>query len=174
MTDQLKIRMFLLLFYISANIISYMLLRIENPFMQLANKLRNPFSEEEKVKLARALESSYDKVRSVMLAQEAAKDQSKPTVIKLGNVGTRFFILNIYYNDDEMYDDIPMSIRQILPSISPVRIDVMATISKASADLQENYVKAAQAYDDGDIHAHFFKEVVEEDEGIRPVDDKVE
>jgi predicted neutral ceramidase superfamily lipid hydrolase len=109
-----------------------MLLRIESPFVQLANKLRNPFSEEEKVKLARALESSYDKVRSVMLAQEATKAQSKPTVITLGNLGTRFFILNIYYNDDEMYDDIPMSIRQILPSISPVRIDVMA-------DLQHPY-----------------------------------
>jgi hypothetical protein len=29
-----------------------MLLRIETPFVQLANKLGNPFSEEEKVKLA--------------------------------------------------------------------------------------------------------------------------
>lgn len=148
-----------------------MLLRIESPFVQLTNKLGNPFSEEEKVKLAKALESTYDKIRSVMLAQETAKEQSKPTVIKLGNLGARFFALNIYYNGDEMADDIPMSIRQILPSISPVRIDILATISKSSVDSQENYIKAAQAYDDGDIHAHYLKEVKEENEGVRPIDD---
>lgn len=130
-----------------------MLLRIESPFVQLANKLGNPFSEEEKVKLAKALESNYDKVRAVILAQEKAKEQSRPTVIELGNLGTRFFALNIYYNDDKMGDDIPMSVRQLVPSISPVRIDVMATISRSSNNSQENYVKVAQAFDDGDIHA---------------------
>lgn len=139
--------------------------------MQLANKLGNPFSEEEKVKLAKALESNYDKVRAVILAQEKAKEQSRPTVIELGNLGTRFFALNIYYNDDKMGDDIPMSVRQLVPSISPVRIDVMATISRSSNNSQENYVKVAQAFDDGDIHAHYLKEIIEEDNGIRPVDD---
>jgi hypothetical protein len=148
-----------------------MLLRIESPFVQLANKLGNPFSEEEKVKLAKALESNYDKVRAVILAQEKAKEQSRPTVIELGNLGTRFFALNIYYNDDKMGDDIPMSVRQLVPSISPVRIDVMATISRSSNNSQENYVKVAQAFDDGDIHAHYLKEIIEEDNGIRPVDD---
>jgi hypothetical protein len=148
-----------------------MLLRIESPFVQLANKLGNPFSEEEKVKLAKALESNYDKVRAVILAQENAKEQSRPTVIELGNLGTRFFALNIYYNDDKMGDDIPMSVRQLVPSISPVRIDVMATISRSSNNSQENYVKVAQAFDDGDIHAHYLKEIIEEDNGIRPVDD---
>jgi hypothetical protein len=148
-----------------------MLLRIESPFVQLANKLGNPFSEEEKVKLAKAIESNYDKVRAVILAQEKAKEQSRPTVIELGNLGTRFFALNIYYNDDKMGDDIPMSVRQLVPSISPVRIDVMATISRSSNNSQENYVKVAQAFDDGDIHAHYLKEIIEEDNGIRPVDD---
>jgi hypothetical protein len=148
-----------------------MLLRIESPFVQLANKLGNPFSEEEKVKLAKALESNYDKVRAVILAQENAKEQSRPTVIEIGNLGTRFFALNIYYNDDKMGDDIPMSVRQLVPSISPVRIDVMATISRSSNNSQENYVKVAQAFDDGDIHAHYLKEIIEEDNGIRPVDD---
>jgi hypothetical protein len=148
-----------------------MLLRIESPFVQLANKLGNPFSEEEKVKLAKALESNYDKVRAVILAQENAKEQSRPTIIELGNLGTRFFALNIYYNDDKMGDDIPMSVRQLVPSISPVRIDVMATISRSSNNSQENYVKVAQAFDDGDIHAHYLKEIIEEDNGIRPVDD---
>jgi hypothetical protein len=148
-----------------------MLLRIETPFVQLANKLGNPFSEEEKVKLAKALESNYDKVRAVILAQENAKEQSRPTVIELGNLGTRFFALNIYYIDDEVGDDIPMSVRQLVPSTSPVRIDVMATISRWSDKSQENYVKVAQAFDDGDIHAHYLKELIEEDNGIRPVDD---
>jgi hypothetical protein len=148
-----------------------MLLRIESPFVQLANKLGNPFSEQEKVELAKSLESSYDKIRSIILAQETAKEEFKPTVIKLGNFGARFFALNIYYNGDEMADNIPMSIRQILPSISPVRMDVLATVSKSSLDLQENYIKAAEVYDDGDIHAHYLKEVIQEDEGIRPVDE---
>jgi len=129
-----------------------MLLRIESPFMQLANKLGNPFSEEVKVKLAKALESNYDKIRSVILAQETDKEQSKPTVIDLGNLGARFFALNIYYYGDKTAD-VPMSVRQIVPSISPVRIDVMGTISRSSANSQQNYVKAAQAFYDGDIHA---------------------
>jgi hypothetical protein len=149
-----------------------MLLRIESPFVQLANKLGNPFSEEEKVKLAKALEAKYDKIRSVVSTQENAKEQSKPTIIELGNLGTRFFALNIYYSNEEMGDDIPMSIRQLLPSISPVRIDLMASISKSSDNSQEDYIKVAQVYDDGDIHAHYLKEVIQEDEGIRPRDDK--
>lgn len=149
-----------------------MLLRIESPFVQLANKLGNPFSEEEKVKLAKALEANYDRIRSVVSAQENVKEQSKPRIIELGNLGTRFLALNIYYSDDEMGDDIPMSIRQLLPSISPVRIDLMASISKSSDNSQEDYIKVAQVYDDGDIHAHYLKEVIQEDEGIRPRDDK--
>ena len=116
-----------------------MLLRIESPFVQLTNKLGNPFSEEEEVNLVKALESTYDKIR-LMLAQETAKEQSKPIVIKLGNLSARFFALNIYYSGDEMADDIPMSIRQLLPPISPVRIDILATISKSSVDSQENYI----------------------------------
>jgi hypothetical protein len=149
-----------------------MLLRIENSFLQLANKLGKPFSEEDKEKLARSLELNYDKIRSLMSAQENAKDQAKPTIIELGNIGGRFFALNIYYSRDEMGDDIPMSIRQLLPSQSPVHIDVMATISQPSDDSQNNYLKAAQVYDDGDIHSHYMKEARQEDQGISPIDNK--
>jgi hypothetical protein len=149
-----------------------MLLRIENSFLQLANKLGKPFSEEDKEKLARSLELNYDKIRSLMSAQENAKDQAKPTIIELGNIGGRFFALNIYYSRDEMGDDIPMSIRQLLPSQSPVHIDVMATISQPSDDSQNNYLKAAQVYDDGDIHSHYMKEARQEDQGISPKDNK--
>jgi hypothetical protein len=149
-----------------------MLLRIENSFLQLANKLGKPFSEEDKEKLARSLELNYDKIRSVMSAQENAKEQAKPTIIELGDIGGRFFALNIYYSTDEMGDDIPMSIRQLLPSQSPVHLDVMATISQSADDSQRNYLKAAQVYDDGDIHSHYMKEVRQEDQGIRSIDNK--
>ena len=149
-----------------------MLLRIENSFVQLTNKLGKPFSEEDKEKLARSLELNYHKIRSAISAQENAKEKAKPTIIELGYIGGRFFALNIYYSTDEMGDDIPMSIRQLLPSQSPVHLDVMTTISQSPDDLQRNYLKAAQVYDDGDIHAHYMKEVRQEDQGIRSIDNK--
>ena len=77
---------------------------------------------------------NYDKIQSVISAQENAKEQTKPTIIELGNIGGRFFALNIYYSTDEMGDDIPMSIRELLPSQSPVHLDVMATISQSPDD----------------------------------------
>ncbi len=149
-----------------------MLLRIENTFLQLANKLGKPFSEEDKEKLGRLLELNYDKIRLVMSAQENAKDQAKPTIIELGNIDGRLFALNIYYSKDEMGDNVPISIRQLLPSQSPVHIDVMATISQLPDDSQNNYLKAAEVYDDGDIHSHYIKEIRQEDHGISPIDNK--
>jgi hypothetical protein len=136
-----------------------MLLRRENSFLQLANKLGKPFSEEDKEKLATSLELNYHNIRSVISTQENSKEQSKPTIIELGNIGERFFALNIYYSRDEVADDIPMSIRELLPSQSPVHIDVMATISQSPSNSQENYLKVGQVYDDGDIHSHYLKEV---------------
>jgi hypothetical protein len=136
-----------------------MLLRIENSFLQLANKLGKPFSEEDKERLATSLELNYHNIRSVISTQENAKERSKPTIIELGNIGGRFFALNIYYSRDEVGDDIPMSIRELLPSQSPVNIDVMATISQSPGNLQENYLKVGQVYDDGDIHSHYLKDV---------------
>jgi hypothetical protein len=136
-----------------------MLLRIENSFLQLANKLGKPFTEEDKERLATSLELNYHNIRSVISTQENDKDQSKPTIIELGNIGGRFFALNIYYSRDEMGDDIPMSIREVLPSQSPVRIDIMASISQSPGNSQENYLKVGQVYDDGDVHSHYLKEV---------------
>ena len=136
-----------------------MLLRIENSFLQLANKLGKPFSEEDKERLATSLELNYHNIRSVISTQENSKEQSKPTIIELGNIGKRFFALNIYYNRDEMGDDIPMSIRELLPSQSPVHIDIMATISQSPGNSQENYLKVGQVYDDGDNHANYLKEI---------------
>ena len=145
-----------------------MLVRIENSFVQLANKLSKPFSEKDKEKLARALELNYDKIRSVMFAQENAKEQSKPTIIELGNIGGRFFALSVYFSKDEMGDDIPESIRRLLPAQSPVHIDVMATTSESPDNSEQNYLKAGEVYNDGDIHSHYIHEVRQEDQGIRP------
>lgn len=136
-----------------------MLLRIENSFLQLANKLGKPFSEEDKERLATSLELNYHNIRSVISTQENSKEQSKPTIIELGNIGKRFFALNIYYNRDEMGDDIPMSIRELLPSQSPVHIDIMTTISQSPGNSQENYLKVGQVYDDGDNHSNYLKEI---------------
>ena len=149
-----------------------MLLRIENSFVQLTNKLGKPFSEEDKEKLARSLELNYHKIRSAISAQENAKEKAKPTIIELENIGGRFFALNIYYSTDEMGDDIPMSVKQLLPSQSPVHLNIMASISDSPSNSQENYLKAGEVYDDGDIHSHYIKEIRQEDLGIRPMDDK--
>ena len=80
-----------------------------------------------------------------MLEQEKSKDKSKPTLLELGNIGSRFFGFNIYYNDD--VDDVPISIRELIPTISPVRLDLMATTKTTkSADpnstpLSANFAK---------------------------------
>ncbi len=75
----------------------------------------------------------------IMLEQEKSKDKSKPTLLELGNIGYRFFGFNIYYNDD--VDDVPISIRELIPTISSVRLDLMATTKKTkSAD--PAYLKA--------------------------------
>ena len=54
-----------------------MLLRIENSFLQLANKLGKPFSEEDKERLAISLELNYHNIRSVISTQENSKEQLK-------------------------------------------------------------------------------------------------
>ncbi|MGE5634987.1 MAG: hypothetical protein ACM3VV_07115 [Deltaproteobacteria bacterium] len=37
-------------------------------------------------------------------------------------------------------------------------------------DSRQNYMKVAQVHDDGDIHAHYINEVIQEDKGILPID----
>jgi len=38
-----------------------------------------------------------------------------------------------------------------------------------SNDADSGYLKAGQVYDDGDIHSKYINEMVEEDEGRRPM-----
>ncbi|HXX96163.1 MAG TPA: hypothetical protein VEL11_03485 [Candidatus Bathyarchaeia archaeon] len=96
---------------------------------------------------------------------EKSKDNSKPTLLQLGNIGSRSFGFNIYYNDD--LDDVPISIRQLIPTISPVRLDLMVKKTE-SAEPNSTYLKAAEVYDDGSIQAKYYAEAIREDEGIKP------
>src|ERR687883_1806909 len=108
-------------------LLNNMLVKLDQPFLETTQKLKNPFTPADKEKLAEDIELNYDKIMSVISAQETAKENSKPTIIELGNIGSRFFALNIYYDADENRDDVPKSIQQLLPSISPVKVDVLAT-----------------------------------------------
>ena len=107
---------------------------------------------------------------SIISAQELAKENSKPTIIELGNIGSRFFALNIYYNTDENREDVPRIIQQLLPSISPVKVDVLATTTahQVPDDPNVTYLKVAQIYDDGSRDSKYLDEVRKEDEGISP------
>ena len=153
-----------------------MIIRLEDSFIKLAQQLGKPFSEAEKHRLAEFISDSitYDKIRTVISDQERNKERSKPTIIELGNINERYFALNAYYNEDQMEDNIPLSIRELLPTISPVYIDVMASMSQTATDndTRQNYMKVAQLYDDGDMHAHYVNEVIQEDSGILPIDDR--
>jgi hypothetical protein len=149
-----------------------MILRLESIFLQTTNKLGNPFSEENKENLARLVEKNFDKIRNAIALQEELKEEYKPAVVELGKIDKSIFSLSIYYRIDEMGDDIPISIRELLPTQSPVRMDILASISEPTGDTEESYIKAGEVYDDGDIHSHYLKEVKLEDQGVRPVDDK--
>ena len=82
-------------------ILNNMLVRLDQVFLETTQKLKKPFTPADKEKLAEDIELNYNKIISIISAQELAKENSKPTIIELGNIGSRFFALNIYYNIDE-------------------------------------------------------------------------
>ena len=65
---------------------------------------------------------------------------------------------------------VPRIIQQLLPSISPVNVDVLATTTAHQVldDPNVTYLKVAQIYDDGSRHSKYLDEVRKEDEGISP------
>jgi hypothetical protein len=149
-----------------------MILRLESTFLQTLNKLGNPFDEENKQKLAKLIENNFGKIREANDLQQKLKEEYKPAVIELGKIGRSNFSLSIYYRGDEMDDDTPMSIRELLPSRSSIRMDIMASFSDPAGNKDEGYMKIGEVYDDGDIHSHYVKEVRLEDQGVRPLDYK--
>ena len=121
-----------------------MIISIEESFIQLANKLNKPFLDIDKERLARAIELSYNKIFSVISNLEKSKD-SKSTVIELDNVNDKyFFALNLYYYQDEISDEIPLTIKELLPTISPVRLDLMATVSNRPDDEKQKNPRCAK------------------------------
>jgi hypothetical protein len=149
-----------------------MILRLESTFLQTLNKLGNPFDEENKQSLAKLIENNFGKIREANDLQQELKEEYKPAVIELGKIGRSNFSLSIYYRSDEMEDDIPMSIRELLPTRSPIRMDILASIYDPAGNTDEGYMKIGEVYDDGDIHSHYIKEVRMEDHGVRPLDYK--
>jgi hypothetical protein len=148
-----------------------MLVRLEQSFIESAEKINDRFSEQDREELSEAIDANYQKIRLIMLEQEKSKNKSKPTLLELGNIGSRFFAFSIYYNDD--IDDVPISVRELIPTISPVRLDLMAKTGatptqSSTIDQNSTYLKAAQVYDDGSIEAKYFAEAIREDEGISP------
>lgn len=136
---------------------------MEQPFIESTEKLNNRFSELDREELSQAIEANYEKIRLIMLEQEKSKDKSKPTELELGNIGSRFFV--------------PISIRELISTISPVSLDLMATTKTtntgatsshfSSANPNSTYL-AARVYDDGSIKAKYYAEAVREDQGLRP------
>jgi hypothetical protein len=148
-----------------------MLIRLERSFIETGSRLNPPFSEAEKNALAASIESKYDTTISIIKDIEDKKLKLEPKVIELGNIGSRCFSLSLYYSVDSENDDIPLLITNLLPTISPVRIDIMAKLQQQQQpnDVSSSYLKAGQVYDDGDIHSKYVNEMIEEDEGRRPI-----
>jgi hypothetical protein len=150
-----------------------MILSLEGTFLQTLNKLGNPFDEENRQNLAKLLENNFGNIREASDLQQELKEEYKPAVIELGKIDKRNYSLSIYYRSDEMEDDIPITIRELLPTRSPIRMDILASISGPTENSEdEGYMKIGEVYDDGDIHSHYIKEVRMEDAGVRPLDDK--
>ena len=153
-----------------------MIIRLEQSFIETVSQLNSNFSEGEKQKLATSIESKFDDILSIIKEQEGKKANLEPKIIELGIIGSRLFSLSLYYNGDSGNDDIPLSITQLLPTISPVRIDIMSELHQKQQQQQQqqtngndsSYLKAGQVYDDGDIHSRYVDEIIEEDEGMRP------
>lgn len=149
-----------------------MLIRLEPSFIDTVSQLNTDFSEKEKQQLASNIESKYNDIISIIKDLEQKKAKSEPKIIEVGNIGTRVFALSIYYSSETETDDIPRSIIQLIPTISPVRIDIMSKLQQQSQsnNTDSTYLKAGQVYDDGDMNVKFVKEAVEENEGLRPIE----
>ena len=143
-----------------------MLIWLEQSFFESAEKLNDKFSDQDREELSQMIEANYEKIRLIMQEQEESKDNYKPTLLQLGNIGSRSFGFNIYYNDD--VDDVPISIRQLIPTISPVRLDLMVKRTESVEPISLIDLKAAEVYDDGSIRAKYYTEAIREDEGIKP------
>ena len=81
-----------------------MLIKLQQSFIESAEKINDRFSGQDREELSQAIEENYANIRLIMVEQEKSKNKSKPTLLELGNIGSRFFAFSMYYNDDvDMY-----------------------------------------------------------------------
>src|SRR5690349_19519701 len=97
------------------------------------------------------MNSKYDYIISTLKEQENSKKDFDPKVVELGEIDSRIFTLNLYKDKDQENADVPIEITQLLPTISPVRMDIMVTLHKQSNNGDSSYLKVGQLYDDGNI-----------------------
>lgn len=145
-----------------------MIIRLDQSFIETLSQLGENFSGNEKQRLASSIDSKYDDIRSILREKENKNTDFEATAVEIGKIDTRTYTLNLYKSNDSENDDIPFEVTELLPTISRVRMDIMATLSKKSSDGNLTYLKVGQVYDDGDIHSRYLEEIMEEEEGKRP------
>ncbi len=145
-----------------------MIIRLDQSFIQTLSQLGENFSGNDKQKLASNLDSKYGDIRSILRDKENKNTDFEATAIEIGKIDSRTYTLNLYKSNDSENDDIPFEVTQLLPTISRVRMDIMATLHQKSSDDNLTYLKVGQVYDDGDIHSRYLEEIKEEEEGKRP------
>lgn len=145
-----------------------MIIRLDQSFIETLSQLGENFSGNDKQRLASSIDSKYDDIRSILREKENKNTDFEATAVEIGKIDSRTYTLNLYKSNDSENDDIPFEVTELLPTISRVRMDIMATLSKKSSDGNLTYLKVGQVYDDGDIHSRYLEEIMEEEEGKRP------
>ena len=140
-----------------------MIIRLEQPFIETLKQLGENFSGSDRQRLAENIDSKYDNIRSILKEQENNKIDFEPKIVEIGEIDHRTYTLNLYKSKDSENDDIPLEITQLLPTISPVRIDIMATLHRQSSNSDLTYLKVGQIYDDGDIHSKYLEEIMKDE-----------
>jgi hypothetical protein len=145
-----------------------MIIRLDQSFIETLSQLGESFSGNDRQRLTVFMDSKYDDIRSTLKEQEDKNIDFEAKAFEIGKIDSRTYTLNFYKSNDSENDDIPFEVTQLLPTISRVRMDIMATLQKQSSDNNLTYLKVGQVYDDGDIHSRYLEEILEEEEGKRP------
>ena len=145
-----------------------MIIRLDQSFIETLSQLGEIFSGNDRQRLAACIDSIYEDIRYTLKVQENKNADFEPKSVEIGKIDSRTYTLNFYKSIDSENDDIPLEVTQLLPTISRVRMDIMATLHKQSNDNNLTFLKVGQVYDDGDIHSKYLEEIMEEEEGKRP------
>jgi hypothetical protein len=145
-----------------------MIIRLDQSFIETLSQLGESFSGNDRQRLTAFIDSKYDDIRSTLKEQEDKNIDFEAKAFEIGKIDSRTYTLNFYKSNDSENDDIPFEVTQLLPTISRVRMDIMATLQKQSSDNNLTYLKVGHVYDDGDIHSRYLEEIIEEEEGKRP------